>query len=136
MIPIAAGARLWIATGHTDMRKGMQVWHCWCKRGLGETPLPATSLCSVGALARRGRAIAAGGRHLPLAEDRGWRDAFVGRFYAVEKDRGRSPEERRAVRSLKSRPLVAALEPWLRAKLVLISQKSNLATAIRYALSR
>lgn len=24
MIPIAAGARFWIATGHTDMRKGMQ----------------------------------------------------------------------------------------------------------------
>jgi hypothetical protein len=39
-------------------------------------------------------------------------------LYAVEKDvRGRSPEERRAVRSLKSRPLIDALEPWLRAKL-------------------
>jgi hypothetical protein len=24
MIPIAAGARIWIAAGHTDMRKGMQ----------------------------------------------------------------------------------------------------------------
>ena len=24
MIPVAAGARIWIATGHTDMRKGMQ----------------------------------------------------------------------------------------------------------------
>jgi transposase len=24
MIPIAAGAKIWIATGHTDMRKGMQ----------------------------------------------------------------------------------------------------------------
>ena len=58
-------------------------------------------------------------------------------LYAIEKDiRGRSPEERRAVRSLNSRPLVAALEPWLRAKLILISQKSKLATAIRYALSR
>src|ERR1700720_480897 len=58
-------------------------------------------------------------------------------LYAVEKDiRGRSPEERRTVRSLKSRPLIAALEPWLRVKLGLISQKSKLATAIRYALSR
>jgi transposase len=58
-------------------------------------------------------------------------------LYAVEKDiRGRSPEERRTVRSLKSRPLIDALEPWLRAKLGLISQKSKLATAIRYALSR
>jgi transposase len=38
--------------------------------------------------------------------------------------------------SLKSRPLIDGLEPWLRAKLGLISQKSKLATAIRYALSR
>jgi transposase len=61
----------------------------------------------------------------------------IGGLYAVEKDvRGRTPEERRTVRSLKSRPLIAALEPWLRAKLGLISQKSKLATAIRYALSR
>src|SRR6202051_5134879 len=58
-------------------------------------------------------------------------------LYAVEKDvRGRSPEERRTVRSLTRRPLLAALEPWLHAKLGLINQKSKLATAIRYALSR
>jgi transposase len=63
--------------------------------------------------------------------------ARIAGLYAIEKDvRGRSPEERRAVRSLKSRPLIAALEPWLRTKLGLISQKSKLATAIRYALSR
>src|SRR5262249_40410813 len=36
----------------------------------------------------------------------------------------------------KSGPLVDALEPWLRAKLALVSQKSKLAVAIRYALSR
>src|SRR5664279_4497683 len=58
-------------------------------------------------------------------------------LYAAEKDiRGRSPEERRTVRSQKSRPLIDALEPWLRAKLGLISQKSKLAKDIRYALSR
>jgi transposase len=50
--------------------------------------------------------------------------------------RGRGADERRAVRQQKSRPLVDALEPWLRAKLGLISQKSKLAEAIRYALSR
>jgi hypothetical protein len=37
---------------------------------------------------------------------------------------------------LKSRPLIAALEQWLRVKLGLISQKSKLAKTIRYALSR
>ena len=50
--------------------------------------------------------------------------------------RGRSAEERRAARQERSRPLVEALEPWLRAKLPLISQKTKLAEAIRYALSR
>jgi transposase len=61
----------------------------------------------------------------------------IGRLYAIEKDiRGRSAEERRVVRQEKSRPIVDDLEPWLRAKLALISQKSKLAEAIRYALSR
>lgn len=54
--------------------------------------------------------------------------------YAVEKDiRGRGADERRFVRQQKSRLLVDALEPWLRAKLGLISQKSKLAEAIRHA---
>jgi hypothetical protein len=45
-------------------------------------------------------------------------------------------DERRLVRQQKSRALVNAIEPWLRAKLRLISQKSKLALPIRYALSR
>ena len=58
-------------------------------------------------------------------------------LYAVEKDiRGRNADERRAVRQDRSRPIVDELEPWLRAKLALISQKTKLAEAIRYALSR
>ena len=50
--------------------------------------------------------------------------------------RGRPADERRAVRQEKSRPILAALEPWLRAKLEIVSQKSKLAEAIRYALAR
>lgn len=58
-------------------------------------------------------------------------------LYAVENDiRGRSADERRAVRQDRTRPIVGDLEPWLRAKLALISQKSKLAEAIRYTLSR
>jgi transposase len=61
----------------------------------------------------------------------------IAALYALEKDiRGRNADERRTVRKQKSRPLVDTLEPWLRAKLGLISQKSKLAEAIRYALSR
>jgi transposase len=58
-------------------------------------------------------------------------------LYAVETQcRGRCADERRALRQEKSRPILEALEPWLRAKLDLISQKTKLAEAIRYALSR
>ncbi|MGA8616656.1 MAG: IS66 family transposase [Xanthobacteraceae bacterium] len=58
-------------------------------------------------------------------------------LYAIEKEiRGRSADERLVVRQERSRPIIEDLEPWLRAKLALISQKTKLAEAIRYALSR
>jgi transposase len=61
----------------------------------------------------------------------------IAELYAVEADiRGRSADERRALRQEKSRPILDELEPWLRTKLGLISQKTKLAEAIRYALSR
>jgi hypothetical protein len=63
--------------------------------------------------------------------------ARIAALYRIESEiRGRSPEERRAARHARSRPLVEAFEPWLRQKLALVSQKSKLAEAIRYALSR
>jgi transposase len=63
--------------------------------------------------------------------------ARLAELYRVEGEiRGRPPDERQAVRQARSRPVVEALEPWLKAKLALISQKSKLAEAIRYALSR
>ncbi len=61
----------------------------------------------------------------------------IGELYAVEHDiRGRPADERRSARQARSRPVIEALEPWLRAKLGTISQKGKLAEAIRYALSR
>ena len=61
----------------------------------------------------------------------------IGELYAAEAEiRGRSAEERRTVRQARSRPLIEALEPWLRARLQTITQKGKLAEAIRYALSR
>ena len=63
--------------------------------------------------------------------------ARIAELYQVEADiRGCSPEERRAARQARSRPIIAALEPWLKEKLGLVSQKGKLAEAIRYALSR
>ena len=61
----------------------------------------------------------------------------IAKLYAIESDiRGRSSDERRVIRQEKSWPIIDELEPWLRAKLALISQKTKLAEAIRYALSR
>lgn len=61
----------------------------------------------------------------------------IAKLYAIEGEvRGRGAEERRAVRQQKSKPIIDDLESWLRAKLELISQKTKLAEAIRYALSR
>lgn len=61
----------------------------------------------------------------------------IAELYRIEDDiRGRSADERRAARQERSRPTVVELEPWLREKLGLVSQKTKLAEAIRYALSR
>ena len=38
MIPVAAGVRIWIASGHTDMRKGMNGLALLVQEGLGRDP--------------------------------------------------------------------------------------------------
>jgi transposase len=38
MIPISSNARIWIATGHTDMRKGMQGLSLLVQESLGRDP--------------------------------------------------------------------------------------------------
>jgi len=63
--------------------------------------------------------------------------ARIAELYRIEGEiRGRSAEERRDIRQARSHAIVDALEPWVKAKLVLISRMSKLAEAIRYALSR
>jgi len=58
-------------------------------------------------------------------------------LYAVEKEaRGREPEERGRLRQTRAKPLFDDLEIWLHAQLPKISGKSELAKAIRYALTR
>lgn len=61
----------------------------------------------------------------------------IAALYRIEADiRGRPAGERRAARQERSRPVIDVLEPWLREKLDLLSRKSKLAEAIRYALTR
>ncbi len=58
-------------------------------------------------------------------------------MYAIEEEiRGRSAEERREVRNLRSRPLLDSLKQWFEETLGKLSRKSDTATAIRYALGR
>lgn len=61
----------------------------------------------------------------------------IAELYAVEKEaRGKSPEERVALRQEKAKPVFDELEVWLQAQLSKISGKTKLAAAIRYALHR
>lgn len=61
----------------------------------------------------------------------------IGQLYGIEQEiRGRSPIERREVRQAKSRPLLETMHTWLKATLAKLSQKSDVAVAIRYALDR
>jgi len=61
----------------------------------------------------------------------------IAQLYAVEKDaRGLTPEERARLREAHAQPILDDLETWLGAQLPKISGKSELAKAIRYALTR
>ncbi len=58
-------------------------------------------------------------------------------LYVVEKDaRGSVPIERVQLRQARAKPIFDALEAWLQTRLPKISGKSELAKAIRYALTR
>ena len=61
----------------------------------------------------------------------------IQKLYEIEAEiRGQTPDLRQTARHLHTRPILEAFEPWLRARLETVSQKSKLAEAIRYALSR
>jgi uncharacterized protein (DUF1810 family) len=61
----------------------------------------------------------------------------IAALYGIEKEvRGQSPEDRASIRQEKAKPLLDQLEHWLSDQLPKISGKSELAKAIRYALTR
>jgi transposase len=61
----------------------------------------------------------------------------IAQLYAVKTEaRGKSPQERVALRQIKAKPAFDALDLWLQAQLRKISGKTKLAKAIRYALNR
>ena len=61
----------------------------------------------------------------------------IGRLYGIEAEiRSRPPDERRQIRQARAGPELEALHAWLHATVTTLSKKSELAVAIRYALSR
>ena len=76
--------------------------------------------------------IAHGG-NAPIAEEALLR---IQRLYRIEKDiRGRPPDERRAVRQTRARPILDALHPWLQDQLERVPSGSKIARALRYPLN-
>src|ERR1700719_5281289 len=60
----------------------------------------------------------------------------IGRLYKVEEEtRGRPPHERHAVRQARAGPELKSMQEWLQRTATTLSKKSELAKAIRYALS-
>lgn len=63
--------------------------------------------------------------------------ARIAALYAIEAElRGRPADERCAARQQRAKPIIDDLKAWFEAKLGMVSQKSTIAEAIRYALSR
>ena len=63
--------------------------------------------------------------------------ARIAQLYVIETEiRGRSPDERLEVRKARARPLLESMHEWLQASLAKLSKKSEVASAIRYALGR
>jgi transposase len=61
----------------------------------------------------------------------------IGAIFAIEREiNGHSAEDRRAVRQMRSAPLLVDLKAYLETSLGRISRKSELAKAIRYSLNR
>jgi hypothetical protein len=61
----------------------------------------------------------------------------IAALYAIEKEiRSRPPNERRAIRQTRARPLLESFREWLESGLTKLSQKSDTTAAVKYALGR
>lgn len=61
----------------------------------------------------------------------------IAALYAIESEiRGRAPDERRAVREQRARPVLDSMHAWMQTTLAKLSKKSEVTSAIGYALGR
>ena len=76
MIPIPSGVRVWIATGHTDMRRGMNGLALQVQQALQRDPHAGDLFAFQDSLARRSRHVALrqaiGARQVHLAVSGRW----------------------------------------------------------------
>jgi len=83
------------------------------------------------------RRKAAGKKEIPLSPIAIEIVRRIDALFAIERSiNGKSPEERLAVRQASSRPLVDALESYLREQVAKLSRGHDLARAIQYMLKR
>lgn len=75
MIPLPTGVRIWIATGHTDMRRGMRSLALQVQEGLGRDPFAGDIFIFRGRSGSLIKAI--------------WHDGVGLSLYAKKLDRGR-----------------------------------------------
>lgn len=75
MIPIASGVRIWLASGHTDMRRGMRSLALQVQEGLGRDPFAGDVFFFRGRSGSLIKAI--------------WHDGVGLSLYAKRLDRGR-----------------------------------------------
>lgn len=75
MIPIASGVRVWLASGHTDMRRGMRGLALQVQEGLGRDPFAGDVYVFRGRNSSLIKAI--------------WHDGIGLSLYAKRLDRGR-----------------------------------------------
>ena len=88
-------------------------------------------------LEQNARRKAAGKKDIPLSPISIEIVRRIDTLFAIERDiNGKSPEERLAVRQSYSRPLVEALESYMREQLAKLSRSHDLAKAIQYMLKR
>jgi hypothetical protein len=88
-------------------------------------------------LEQNARRKAAGKKDIPLSPIAIEIVRRIDALFAIERDiNGKSPEERLSVRQSSSRPLVEALESYMREQLAKLSRSHDLAKAIQYMLKR
>jgi len=125
----------WAAKLLGDYRGIMQVdgYEGYGQFGKPDRPGGPATLAYCWAHVRRYFFDANKGDDAPIAEEALRR---IGALYDIERDiKGQSPDERRAVRHERAKPLIEAMHPWLEEKKRRMFSGSNTLIAINYALN-